>query len=60
MTKDEKTALLDAIDAAEKEAIGKAAALNLPGDAEGLLLKFAARIRTAVHVADTGDLPEPA
>lgn len=57
MTKDEKKTLLDAIDAAEKDAVGKAEAMKLPADVETVIYRLAAQVRQAVNAQETGDLP---
>lgn len=57
VTKDEKKSVLDAIDAAEKEALARAEAMRVGVDGE-TIMRLAARCRDAVHAADTTDLPE--
>lgn len=58
MTSDEKKQVLDAVEAAEKDAIAKAEAMKLSAEAEAIVLKFAAQIRNAIKQVDTTDLPE--
>lgn len=55
MTREEKKRMLDAIDAAEKEARERAEALKLPADVESVLYRFAGRLRAVVH-AENGDV----
>ncbi|APU88985.1 hypothetical protein Rctr197k_190 [Virus Rctr197k] len=56
MTHEEKKAILDAVDAAEKEALNRVTAKHL-ADAEVVVLKLAAQVRAAVRAVDTTDLP---
>jgi hypothetical protein len=58
MTSDEKKQVLDAVEAAEKEAIAKAEAMRLPAEAEAIVLKLAAQVRNAISQVDTTDLPQ--
>lgn len=60
VTRDEKKRVLDAIDAAEREALARAEATKIDADAEAIVMKLAARVRNAVHEIDTTDLPEVA
>jgi hypothetical protein len=55
----EKKTLLDALDAAEKEACNRADALRLSLEVEIIIHRFAARIREAMKGIDTTDLPPP-
>lgn len=58
VTKDEKKSVLDAVDAAEREALTRAEAMKIGADGETIIMRLAARVRDAVHAADTTDLPE--